>query len=173
MPSYLDGIASDHSGTPIANGTVALYVDGMTEPSVTTTTDDSGHFVISPDSIPPLAYSLVYTSATGVTVPVDTLDFLKQNKTYNAEHNIDPFVSVSVTPEPTQAASQNRGMTGVNGGTAQKTSSNFQTIPVAGSGTSGAMQGIIMIVVILLVLGIIGVGAYIMMKTKTQSSSQF
>ncbi|MFH0773631.1 MAG: hypothetical protein V1922_04960 [bacterium] len=163
MPSFLDGIANDKTGKPIIDGFVRVYPIGSDQSAFKTTTDKNGHFTVNSDQLPPLPYSLLYTTVTGDEIKVTTTEYLKQNAAYHKENLINPYSVKSTEPNPSTA------QTKTNGNTSGSTSTRVQPTIVQGGGiTSFGMQGIIMIVMTLVILVMIGVGAFVVMRSKQQ-----
>jgi hypothetical protein len=194
IPSYLEGIAYDSTGKVMGNAIVGVYLKNAKKAYYETLADTSGHFKIGSEFLPPFNYDLRYGKITGEYITVSTSKYLVDNHVYLATNDINTYSHTLTTPEliaQEQAAqskkikdeSRESSTTGGNVGvqkntpTSKKTSNglsdsretgNMSQI-LAGGGMSSGVQGIMMIVVVLLVLLMIGVGAFIMMKSKQQT----
>ena len=158
MPSFLDGIANTKSGVPMVGGTVGIYPIGRKKPSYTTKTDEKGHFVVRTEWIPPFPYELRYTTITGDVTKVTTTDYLKQNITYHKENLINSY-SVNTTEPDTNTAKTNNGT---------KKEMPQPTGTQVGGIAASRIQGIIIVVIVLMILVAIGVGTFILMRSKQQ-----
>ena len=174
MPTYLNGIAKDATGNPIAYGTVSVYPEGVKGASYTTQTDAAGHFVIEPAWIPPFQYSLVYTTSTGEAIPVTTARYLKENKEFHESHAIDSFVTQVNYVAPTQTPDEKTAQI-KRAGTNAKLTDNGTTINVQQKTNTtfrGTQTIMVLILVILLLIGA-GVGIYIYIQKKSSRGPSY
>ncbi len=162
MPSYLDGIAYGSSNAPVVGGTVGIYLEGSNKPAYITSTDSVGHFVVTSEWIPSFPYELRYTSATGDTTKVTTTEYLKQNGAYHASKAVQSYSAII-----TDASGKTKNLkTAANAAKPSGRGTDLlPTTPGQGSITSGT-QGIIMLIVVIMMLLMIGVGAFVVMKSK-------
>lgn len=191
IPSYLEGVAKDGSGTIIPSALVGIYLKGSTKAVYQTKADINGHYVIGSQFIPPLPYEIKLFKVTGEVIKLSTKEYLKQNATYLKTNNINPFSMVKATTKlnnmtntlevtktvvPQNNTNQNSNVNSSNSvtkGKSNTSSSNPQTDvqqKTVGAGLGAGMQGIVMVIVVIMVLLMIGVGAFIMMKSKQQTS---
>ncbi len=160
MPSYLDGIAFGITRAPVVNGTVGVYPMGSNIPVYTTSTDSVGHFVVTSEWIPPFSYELHYTTTAGDVIKVSTTDYLKQNEKYLKDHSIQSYSGVitdangkpkNLKDDVSKVKPQN-----VPEPTSIESAQSFiSRTPV-----------IMMFVLVIMMLLMIGVGAFVVMKSK-------
>jgi len=188
MPLYIEGIAYDTKGVAIPKAIVGLYPFYSEKPYYLTIADENGRYKIGSQHIPRFEYTLRYKKPTGEVVVIDTSIFIKQNAKLIINEGIKPFVAKKTTlaedkkiqdyftnvttPIELKAPSPGKKNSFNPPASSRNPSGNLTT--QTGGGTIGAgTQGIVMIVVAIIVLIMIGVGAFIMMKSKQQSSSQY
>ena len=174
MPSFLEGFAYDGFGKVISNALVSIYLIGGTKPYYETKADVKGFYKIGSEYIPPFQYEIKYKTLSGQVITMSTEKYLEQNRAYLVEQKIDLYEykpeSKIVVVTPTKSPNgpdkngnvpniSNGGTNGVNG-----TTTKGIVAAITGSGS----QGVIMIVVILLILTLIGIGTFVMMKSKQQ-----
>lgn len=188
IPSFLEGITQDSKGKVASSALVGIYIKGSNAPAYQTKSDINGHYVIGSQFIPMLPYDIRITLVTGEVIPLTTMQYLKQNAAYLKQNNINSFATVQtnssidstgtlmitktvITPIPSTRGTSNNGSGGGVGSNSTRNATS-PTTPVNGISTSG-MQGVIMVVVALLMLVMIGVGAFIVMKSKQQVPPQY
>jgi len=193
IPSYIDGIAYDALGKAIPKAIVGVYPFYSENPMYVTVADENGRYKIGSQHLPQVQYKLRYKKPTGEVVIVDTSTFVKQNVKLFVQEGIKPFdirktsaaeekatnskVSESVTTSDITAMAQagkTKTTTSSRGGSSGSSQSNKNTeTPIPTQNGTAGMQGIIMVVVALLVLLMIGVGAFFVMKSKQQAPPQY
>jgi hypothetical protein len=189
IPSYIDGIAKNKEGTPLVNAIVGVYITNSTVPTYQTKTDESGRYMIDSRWTPPFEYNIKTVSSTGEIQKISIVDYLNQNASFHKEERINPFIS-KTTSKPLQAtllkgedAKQAVLATQIIAGSEKQsnmgTGKSRNAINTSVSGrvqpaithkvgglSSSGMQGVFIIVIVLVVLTLIGVGAFIMMKSR-------
>ena len=192
IPSYIEGIARGANGEALPFVMVGIYLQGSEAPAYQTRSDVNGHYSIGSQFIPPLSYEIRIKKTTGEVIKMSTTEYLKQNTDFHKANSINSFSTIQKAPStntinaPTltkeelanlpqgnSQATTNRSKTGASAYSPNlKVTQPPQTI--SGGGTMGAgMQGIVMIIAVIMVLVMIGVGAFIMMKSKQQAPSQY
>jgi hypothetical protein len=188
MPTYLEGYAYDAAGKPIPKALVSIYLVGGTKPYYQTNADESGHYKIGSEYVPPMQYQLKYQTTLGQVITVSTEKFLVQNREYIVKNDIKPFEFKAenkniITGAPRRQDAQNGTATDQNGnktggskngtttGSSRQNQSGVAAVTAALSQPGG--QGVMMVVVVILVLVLVGVGAFVMMKSKQQQPPQF
>jgi len=181
IPSYLEGIAQDSKGAVLSNVLVGIYLQGSNVSVYQTSSDVNGHYVIGSQYIPILPYEIHLTLANGEVVSLTTMEYLKQNANFHKQNTINSFATVQtnssinnagiltvtktvISPVTANTNKSNVGNSKGNGSSGYRNGAS-QVTPTGGITTSG-MQGIIMIAVAIMVLLMIGVGAFVMMKSK-------
>lgn len=195
IPSYLEGYAYDATGKIIPKATVGIYLKGSQKSYYTTQADVDGHFQIGSEFIPPFNYDLRYGKLTGETVTVSTSKYLVDNHVFLAKNNISTYTFKATTPEliaqqKAESAKQANANSGdannaaggkngsstskyVSGGTNSSRDQANGTNQTQGSSFGSGMQGIVMIIAVIFVLLMVGVGAFIMMKSKQSQTPQY
>ena len=153
MPSYLEGIAKDKTDKPILEGTVSVFPIGSSNPTFKTTADIHGHFIITSANLPPLPYSLLYTTITGDEIKISTTEYLKQNVNFHKTNAINSY-SVKTLDHKTSVT---------NNPLRQPTTGDQKQ----GTASTGG-QMIILTFVILIILIATAAGAFLVMKSKRQ-----
>ena len=191
MPTYIEGIAYDVKGVAIPKAIVGLYPFYSEKPYYMTIADENGRYKIGSQHIPRFEYKLRYKKATGEVIVIDTGTFIKQNVKLIITEGIKPYAEKKTTPaeekyaqnffanitapiemkDPNQtqkATSSNKYAAGSSSNSSSRDPSGNPT-KVGGGMIGQGMQGVIMIVVVIMILLMIGVGAFIMMKSKQQT----
>lgn len=178
MPAYIEGIAYDTKGVVIPKAIVGLYPFYSEKPYYLTVADENGRYKIGSQHIPRFEYKLRYKKPTGEVVVIDTSTFIKQNAKLIITEGIKPYVAKKTTlaedkkvqdyfanvTTPIELKVPNKPST------SSRNPSVSSTTQTGGGITGAGMQGIVMIVVAIIVLIMIGVGAFIMMKSKQQQT---
>ncbi len=185
MPSYLEGYAYDVNGREIPRAVVGIYLKHAQKPIYETSADATGYFKIGSEYIPPFEYDLQYKKVTGDVVKTTTSTFLAQNHLYLSESNISAFeyketkgtnttiannkATTIPTVKPTVGSQNKKGMYASGG--MEKKGVSKQTVD-KGAAFAG-MEGIVTTLAVLFVLILVGVGAFIAMKSKGQQTQTF
>jgi hypothetical protein len=197
IPSYIEGIAYDSKGVPIANALIEVYPFYSVKPMYTTVADANGRYKIGSQHLPQVQYKLKYVKPTGEAITIDTSTFVKQNASLILAEKINPYEPKNTTqaedlvvqkkveeraalpavnsPENRVSASQKSGVgTSTkpfsNSGSSDRNAGNPSS-STGGGGISSGMQGVVMVVVVLFVLLLLGVGAFIMMRSRQQQTT--
>jgi len=193
IPSYIEGYAYDSAGKVLSGVTVGIYMKGGKNPLYTTQADMSGHFKVGSENIPPVDYDIRYTQATGVVTSVTKSTFLTQNHAYMAVNKVNAFEyrttnqatgssSITKTTSPSgSSGSDSSNSAGKKAGNSSTSGSGLGRTPTsaaeaANTNSAGAfagMQGMVLVIVALVVLALIGVGAFIAMKSKRQETQTY
>lgn len=191
IPSYLEGIAYDASGSPLPNVLVGIYLSGSNTPAYQVRTDVEGHYVIGSQYIPTLPYEIRIRKTTGELIRVSTREYLKQNSAFHKANDINSFETVKTEStfnaagelaitkevvdlnEVNEAKKRASSQTGSNSQRSSQSTTTTTTGGIASALSQPGGQGIVMVVVAILVLVLIGVGAFVMMKSKQQQPPQF
>ncbi len=192
IPTYLEGIAYDAKGKIIPKAIVGVYPFFSSKPMYVTVADEVGRFKIGTQHIPQFAYTLRYKKTTGEIVSTNTDEFMRQNAAFMVKESIKPFskkdttltedqaiqnyfTSANVssdlsTPEEVRKAKlRNSQSNGANPSRDTRAISTQKGNTILGNG----MQGIYMLVVVLVVLFMVGIGAFFAMKSKQEQHPQF
>ncbi len=155
IPNFLQGYAYDSAGNVIPNATVGVYLEFSNKPSYTVKADQTGLFTISSEYLPPMAYTLRYTSPSGAVTKATTSDFIKQNAVYFKENMIDVSTfrdsKGNPAPQPTVAPSQEDKMA-------------MDEEEVKESGNNNLIVAIVLLVLMVVVSIILGM--YLLKKSK-------
>ncbi len=188
MLSYIEGYAYDANGTPIPKATVGIYMKSAQRPIYETSADETGYYKIGSEFIPPFEYDLRYKKIAGDVVNTTTSTFLTKNHVFLANNSISTFTYKETGITNTATAGGKTGVlpttkpgskTGTKGtsGSLSSGSIGSKTPVQSQTGTQGVsfagMQGIAMILVVLFVLLLVGVGAFIAMKSKGQQPPSY
>lgn len=87
--AYIEGYARDERGFRLANATVNLRVESSVNPVVSTTTNSSGYFSLSPSHIPNIPFTLQYVSTNKETTTLSMAKFAEQNNQHFLALNIN------------------------------------------------------------------------------------
>lgn len=124
--NYVEGIAYDDSGKPLANSKVGVYLNQATKSIYETKTDEKGHYKITSEYLPPMSYSLKYLQPGGTTYSVPTTKYIAQNAEYIEENKVNTSTfhdvsgkvvssSSSKTSVGTTGSSRTDGISGTTG----------------------------------------------------------
>ncbi|GIW63173.1 MAG: hypothetical protein KatS3mg090_0999 [Patescibacteria group bacterium] len=80
--NYIEGVAYDDLGNPIANAEVKIIDKGSNKEILRVTADENGYFKIPPAYLPMFEYYLNIDSADGRTFAYTTSEFVRMNKAY-------------------------------------------------------------------------------------------
>lgn len=192
IPQYLDGYAYDANGKPMANTRVGVYETFSNKPYVEVKTDANGHFVVTSQYLPNSTYEIRYTTPNGSTTKVTPSKFLAQNQKDNYQRKVDSFVyhdqkgAVVAQPGTTARAggtgssvsgstktgsgsktiATNRGGSGRNGSATTGGGTTNVVGQTAGAANPAVVQTMLVLFLLVLLLGGVGVGAFMYMKHK-------
>lgn len=190
IPTYIDGIAYDEKSQPFSEGTIVGVYPSYSEKAMAyAVTDANGRFMIGSQHIPQVPYTLRYRKSTGEVIKVSTSTFVKQNAAYFVANEIMPFKQRPTTQAEEKSAYTSlmkaagnkipdmRLVSGAKNGSnssaknGSRMSSDQQDVETSANSSGGVagMPGVIMIVVVILILVMLGVGAFVMMKSKQTS----
>lgn len=123
LPAYIEGVAKNNSGQPLANTEVQVVMGYTNKPSYTTTTDSNGNFKVPSDYVPSLPYRLVYTNGNSSTTVstgkfiTDNVDYIKANNTeLFSPHYTDPKVNDTIKKTVASASQSSGGKGGLFSG---------------------------------------------------------
>jgi len=181
IPSYIEGIAYDKVGKPIANAIVGIYPSYSEKAMYYTSTDENGKYTIDSQHIPQFHYELSYKKKTGEVITLTPSSFIKQNTSYFAANNISPFKKkVTLFAEEKKAQDRLNTITGnkvpdikkSEGGSISNPRGRYEIIPsvtptgVATSINGDRTKGIAIVIVIVTILIMTAVGAFVVIKAK-------
>lgn len=190
IPSYIEGIAQDGTGNILTSALVGIYLQGSNVAAYQTKTDINGHYVIGSQFVPPLPYELRIKKVTGEIIKLSTTEYLRQNAEYHKTNDISSFstiktttaidsnntlvVTKTVVPQNNDKTNTNGSQKGNNTGSSNQTGAEPTKAPGIAGMVGAGSQGIIMVLVAIVMLVLVGIGAFVMMKSKqSQQPPQF
>ena len=191
IPSYINGIAYNEKGIPLAKAIVGIYPSYSNNAMHYTSTDENGKFIIGSQNIPQFHYSLRYKKNTGEVMEVSTSSFIKQNVSYFDENKIVPFkkqltsatdevksrkeldlivgssnpdMKIIISNKERSSTSTSKTSENSNSQLERKVSDSGPISKVGNAQVSSQMFAIVLIVILILVM--IAVGIFVIIKAK-------
>lgn len=165
----IDGYAKDSAGAPLAKSTVEVYEYGATKPYYKTQADLNGHVTIASNNLPQWGYSLKYVTPVGKTIPLNTTNFVKQNKTYLTSKNINLYTKTSSRSSTQSKKGQTNRTLALNNSRSSSSSNNTSTGTQQMITKNSNQTAFVIIIILMISLGGAFVVAFVIFTKKNQT----
>ncbi len=161
IPNYLEGYAYDSNHNALPKATVGVYLTYSNKPAYQTTADENGYYKISSEYLPPMAYDIKYTTATGLSYTIAPSKFIAENADFIKSQQTDLYQFKNKNGQLFSATSQQKYAN--NGITPQPETTRPPTEESTSS--QGMLEVVVALIVALVLIGT-SVVIYIMRKKR-------